>query len=102
MMHQGWLFLALQGLILLVLVVQYLQSSKLWRVLDHWQAVTGERQRRTWWQTEENRELKLALHAEKARADQLQCLLDELQALQPSRPAPGSLDAWVEPAHAGS
>jgi len=79
MILHGWVFLALQGLILLVLVVQYLQSGRLWRSLDHWQVTARERQRREWWHAEENRELKQALQAEKIRVAQLQHRLDELR-----------------------
>ncbi len=80
MILHGWVFLALQGLILLVLVVQYVQGGRLWRSLEHWQVTTRERQRREWWHAEENRELKQALQAEKIRAAQLQRSLDELRA----------------------
>lgn len=79
MIQHNWLFLALQGLILLVLVVQYLQGGRLSRSLDHWHATTRERQRRDWWHAEENRELKQALQAEKILVAQLQRSLEQLR-----------------------
>lgn len=79
MIPHSWLFLALQGLILLVLVVQYLQGGRLSRALDHWHVTTRERQRRDWWHAEENRELKQALQAEKVLVAQLRRSLDELR-----------------------
>lgn len=70
-------------MILLMLLVQYLQTNKAWRLLEHWHATTKERQQRLSWHAEENRELKLALRAEKAHVEQLQRKVEILQALLP-------------------
>ena len=70
-------------MILLMLLVQYLQTNKAWRLLEHWHATTKERQQRLSWHAEENRELKSALRAEKAHVEQLQRKVEILQALLP-------------------
>lgn len=75
-----WLFLGLQAVILILLTAQYLQSARLWRSLDHWQSTLRERQRRAYWHTEENRELRSALLAEKAEVQQLRSKLELMQA----------------------
>lgn len=75
-----WLFLGLQAVILILLTAQYLQSARLWRSLDHWHSTQRERQRRAYWHTEENRELRSALLAEKAEVQQLRSKLELMQA----------------------
>lgn len=70
-------------MILLMLLVQYLQTNKAWRLLEHWHATTKERQQWLSWHAEENRELKSALRAEKAHVEQLQRKVEILQALLP-------------------
>lgn len=77
---EHWMFLVLQAVILVLLTAQYLQSARLWRSLDHWQSTLRERQRRAYWHTEENRELRSALLAEKAEVQQLRSKLELMQA----------------------
>ena len=80
----GWIASVVMLLmILLMLLVQYLQTNKAWRLLEHWHATTKERQQRMSWHAEENRELKSALRAEKAHVEQLQRKVEILQALLP-------------------
>ncbi|VVN34713.1 hypothetical protein PS662_05087 [Pseudomonas fluorescens] len=70
-------------MILLMLFVQYLQTNKAWKLLEHWRATTKERQQRLSGQAEEIRELKSALRAQKAHVEQLQRKVEILQALLP-------------------
>lgn len=67
--------LLLMGIILLVLLLQYL------RLHDIWQLLLGERDLTRWariWETE-NRELRSALRAEKAQVEKLKEKLAVLQ-----------------------
>lgn len=68
--------LLLMGIILLVLLLQYL------RLRDIWQLLLGDRDLTRWariWETE-NRELRSALRAEKAQVEKLKEKLTVLQA----------------------
>jgi len=71
------------GLNFSVLVAVYLRCTRTWCLLSHWHLTTRERQQRASWQTEENRELRSALRAEKAHVKQLQRKLEILQVLLP-------------------
>ena len=79
MSAEHWLFLVLQAVILVLLTAQYLHSARVWRSLDHWQSTLRERQRRAYWHTEENRELRSALLAQKAEVQQLLSTLELMQ-----------------------
>lgn len=81
MFMNGWGWIA--SVVMLMLLVQYLQTNKAWRLLEHWHATTRECQQRMSWHAEENRELKSALRAEKAHVEQLQRKVEILQALLP-------------------
>ncbi|MDM3893813.1 hypothetical protein [Pseudomonas juntendi] len=81
MFKNGWGWIA--SVVMLMLLVQYLQTKKAWRLLEHWHATTRECQQRMSWHAEENRELKSALRAEKAHVEQLQRKVEILQALLP-------------------
>lgn len=85
MIVESWIWLVLQGLILLVLAVQYLQFGRLGRSLEHWQVTSRERQRRAYWHAEENRELKRALQAEQVRVEQLRQQVGVLQGTDRNR-----------------
>lgn len=81
----GWEWLTLSTMfvlvaIMVVLLVQYLQLSKIGQVLEHWQAANKERQRRMSHQTE----LHSALRAEKAHVQQLLRKVEILQAMLPA------------------
>ncbi|WP_323601414.1 hypothetical protein [Pseudomonas putida] len=81
MFMNGWGWIA--SVVMLMLLVQYLQTNKAWRLLEHRHATTREYQQRMSWHAEENRELKSALRAEKAHVEQLQRKVEILQALLP-------------------
>lgn len=70
-------WMALLGM--LMLVVQYLQANRAWRLLERVHGIMKERQQRMIWHAEENRELKSALRAQKAHVEQLQRKLKILQ-----------------------
>lgn len=80
---ESWASMAMLGLILSVLVALYARCGKTWRLLSYWHVTTQERQTRANWHTEENRELRSALRAEKAHVEQLQRKVEILQALLP-------------------
>ncbi|VVN78347.1 hypothetical protein [Pseudomonas fluorescens] len=72
--------LLVMGIILLVLLLQYLRLREIWQLL------LGERDLTRWariWETE-NRELRSALRAEKAQVEELEVKLTMLQASVPT------------------
>jgi hypothetical protein len=72
--------LVLLGLILLILLFQYLRLRGIWRMMQACRTAT--RWARIW--EMENRELRSALRAEKAHVEQLQGKLKILQSLLPT------------------
>ena len=68
------------GMILAVLLLQYLQFSKIGRVLEQWQCAAQERQQRVRRQAE----LQSALRAEQAHVQQLLRKVEILQSMLPA------------------
>lgn len=74
---------ALLSLILILLLFQCLQHTKLSSLINHWQVNIQEQRQSTYFHIEENRELRSALRAEQAHVEQLQRQVEILRALLP-------------------